>query len=124
MLKSVELRDVVSIHYDGEPHPAVVLHRIDGFAVIIISGTGQHHAGHRNILIDDKKRAGKSMMLTKPTYFYGRSIKMVPVSALSAWRNGKAKCPPDQTRVLLELGKEWLVESQHKEAGSLLSALQ
>lgn len=123
MLKSVELRDVVAIHYDGEPHPAVVLHKLGSVAVIIISGTSKQHAGHKHILIDDKKRVGKSMRLTKPTYFYGRSIRRVDVSQLSAWRQGKGRCPPDQTNLLLTLAKEWLVESQQKDAPALLGAL-
>lgn len=123
MLKSVEVRDVVAIHYDGAPHPAVILQKLGSLAVILISGTGQEHAAHKHIRLDHKKRVGKSMRLTKPTYFYGRNVRVASLSELSAWPNGKGKCPPDQTRMFLTFVKEWLAECHHADAQSLLSSL-
>ena len=113
MQRRVDRGAVVAITYNRELHPAVVLSdHGDDLVLVIASGTSQHYPELESVRIDSITRAGKSMRLSKPTYFYGRGIKAVAKSKLSQWRDGLGRCPDYEVAKLLTLMSKTLLNDR------------
>lgn len=94
---------VVAIKLAGILHPSVVLHIEGDYVVVLAAGSSQSYPELESVRIEPCTRSGKSMRLSKTTYFYGRGIKTVHRRELLDWEGGGGRCPDYEIAKLAQL---------------------
>jgi hypothetical protein len=77
---------------DGKDRPGVLL-LLRGSQAMVVAGTGSEPAPHqeKGIKVDNRSQYGRSLRLSKPTWYKRSAIEVIPVSAIIRCGN---MCPP------------------------------
>lgn len=92
-MSTIKIRSTVLVELGGKRRPALVLDiSDDGLLVVAVGYTGSHFEEHAHICVEHFRRDGRTLGLSKTTYFYRRNTRTYDINDVSPTR--KRLCPP------------------------------
>ena len=103
-MPEVQERLLLWVAIAGKDRPTIVLH-VEAAGAVGIWGTRTRRDSYRSVLVEPKSRAGKTLGLEQPTYFYATNLVAIRPDHVAP--PTARRCPPD---LFLEL--RGIVEEQ------------